>query len=97
MVLLQDILCRTINQTVPGHLLIILLLQGRHLHPQDLLHFGWEGLLYILLHPTQEERLQHLVKALVAILTPFPMVVLKVFPGLKPDGGEKRVQRGENE
>lgn len=69
-----------------GNALVILFLKGRHLHPEDPLHLGGQGLLHVLLHPPQEERLQHLVEALVAVLPPLPVVLLEIFPELKPGG-----------
>jgi hypothetical protein len=39
------------------HSLVILLLKGRHLHPEDLLHFGRKGFLHIFLHSPEKKRL----------------------------------------
>lgn len=70
--------------------LVILLLQSRHFHSEDLLHFGWQRFLHILLHSAQEKRLQDFVKALVAILSAFPVVLLKILPELKPGNTKEK-------
>ena len=87
----------------PAHsLLVILLLQSRHLHPEDLFHFGRKGFLHILFDSPEEEGLQHLMETLVAILPPFPMVLFKIFPEFKPGNktGQQLLQkqpgRGKN-
>lgn len=72
--------------------LVVLLLQSRHFHPEDLLHFGWQRFLHILLHSAQQERLQDFVKALVAILSAFPVILLKILPELKP--GNTKEEKG---
>lgn len=73
--------------------LVILFLQSRHFHPEDLLHFGWQRFLHILLHSAQEKWLQDFVKALVAVLSTFPVVLFKILPELKP-GTERRRKEG---
>lgn len=72
--------------------LVVLLLQSRHFHTEDLLHLGWQRFLHILLHPAQQERLQDFVKALVAILSSFPVILLKILPELKP--GNRKEEKG---
>lgn len=76
--------------------LVVLLLQSRHFHPQDLLHFGWQRFLHILLHSAQEKRLQDFVKALVAILSTFPVILLKILPELKPANRKEKKGRSQN-
>lgn len=76
--------------------LVVLLLQSRHLHPEDLLHFGWQRFLHILLHSAQEKRLQDFVKALVAILSTFPVILLKILPELKPGNRKEKKGRSQN-
>lgn len=75
--------------------LVILLLQSRHLHPEDLFHFGRKGFLHILFDSPEEEGLQHLMETLVAILPPFPMVLFKIFPEFKPGNktGQQLLQK----
>lgn len=43
---------------IPGqNPLVILFLKGRHLHPENLLHFGRKGFLHILFDSPEKERL----------------------------------------
>lgn len=73
--------------------LVILFLQSRHFHAEDLLHFGWQRFLHILLHSAQEKWLQDFMKALVAILSTFSVILFKILPELKSSSRNKK-QRG---
>lgn len=65
-------------------LLVILLLDGGHLHSEDLLHLGWQRLLHVLLDAAQQEGLQLFVEAGVAGVPALPVLGLKMLPGVKP-------------
>lgn len=69
--------------------LVVLLLLGGHVHTEDLLHLGGERFFHILFDAPEQEGLQDFVQALVAVISPFPMLILKILPGLKPARGER--------
>lgn len=67
-------------------LLVELFLLGGHVNSEDLLHFSRQGFLDVFLDTPQQERLQNFVQALIAVVPAFTMLILKILPGLKPDG-----------
>ena len=75
------------------NILVELFLLGGHVHTQDLLHLGRQGLLHVLLDAPQQEGLQDLVEALVAVIPRFPMFLLKILPGLESEVS-RRMPRG---
>lgn len=66
------------------HPLVVLLLNGAHLHSEDLLHLRRQRLLHVLLDPTQQKGLQLLVQAGVARVPALAMVLLKYLPRVEP-------------
>lgn len=64
--------------------LVKLFLLCSHVDTEDLLHFGGERLLHVLFDSAEQERLEDFVEAVVTIISAFPVVVLKVLPGIKP-------------
>jgi len=67
-------------------LLVILFLDGAHLHSEDLLHFGRKRFLHVLLDAAQQEGLQLLVQARVAGVTAFTVRLVEQLPGVEPGG-----------
>lgn len=69
--------------TLNAVLLVVLFLNGAHLHPEDLLHLGRQRFLHILLHSAQQEGLQLLMKAGIARVSAFAMLLFKQLPRVK--------------
>lgn len=61
-------------------LLVVLFLNGAHLHPEDLLHLGRQRFLHVLLDSTQQKRLQFFMKACVARVSAFPVILFEHLP-----------------
>ncbi len=64
--------------------LVELLLLCRHVDAEDLLHLGRERFFHIFLDTSQKEWLEDFVETLITIISPFPMLVFKILPGVKP-------------
>lgn len=74
-------------------LLVVLLLHGAHLHPEDLLHLGGQRLLDVFLDAAQQEGLQLFVQAGVARVAAFPVLLLEQLPRVKPDTAGGRTKK----
>lgn len=71
-------------------ILVELFLLGTHLYTEDLFHLGGQRFFHIFLDTSEEEGLKDFVKALISIFSAFPMLVLKILPGLKPAVDKRR-------
>lgn len=73
--------------------LVELLLLCSHVHTEDLLYFGGKRFLHVFLNAPQKERLEDFVETLITVITPFPVYVVKVLPGVKPVVHNKEIRR----
>lgn len=55
-----------------------------HVYTEDLFHLGRERFLHIFLDTSQEEGLEDFVKTLITVIPSFPVLILKILPGIKP-------------
>lgn len=65
-------------------ILVKLFLLSAHVHTEDLLHLCRQRFFHVFFDTSEQEGLEDFVKTLIAIITSFTVLVLKILPWIKP-------------